>query len=289
MSEQKPQSLYVGYLPKLPPGHKRPVAVALAALGLMVVLAIVLFTIAERPLPNAHFDYGTLTEHEGILQLSPYPMLQIDRGKDPSGKTIFQSLLLVNAGKHGAKDIAQRIAEGTTLPLETSMVKLRGTLIYFDGKSVLELSEGIDAFLGIRKIPEPDYSTSSHTLGEMILKGEVVDPKCFFGVMNPGYGKVHLSCARRCLSGGIPPVFRTTDTKRPQYYVLTSKNGEVLGMEILPLVGYETTLSGLVSERNDWQYFAISDSVLSRLSAKALENPTNAALSPLIAQIPVCR
>jgi hypothetical protein len=41
-------------------------------------------------------------------------------------------------------------------------------------------------------------------LGERILIGEIVDTKCFLGVMNPGEGKVPRECAALCLSGGIP-------------------------------------------------------------------------------------
>jgi hypothetical protein len=34
-------------------------------------------------------------------------------------------------------------------------------------------------------------------LGEVQLTGEIVDSKCYFGVMNPGNGKVHRDCAVR--------------------------------------------------------------------------------------------
>jgi len=48
-------------------------------------------------------------------------------------------------------------------------------------------------------------------LGEVQLTGEIVDSKCYFGVMNPGAGKVHRDCAVRCISGGIPPAFLVRD------------------------------------------------------------------------------
>jgi hypothetical protein len=52
----------------------------------------------------------------------------------------------------------------------------------------------------------------SEDLGEMQLTGEIVDSKCFFGVMNPGAGKVHRDCAARFISGGIPPAFLVRDS-----------------------------------------------------------------------------
>ena len=47
-------------------------------------------------------------------------------------------------------------------------------------------------------------------LGTATLAGEIVDSKCYLGVMNPGRGKVHRDCAARCLSGGIPPALLTS-------------------------------------------------------------------------------
>jgi len=42
-------------------------------------------------------------------------------------------------------------------------------------------------------------------LGQVELEGELVDTKCWLGVMRPATGKVHRACAARCLSGGVPP------------------------------------------------------------------------------------
>jgi hypothetical protein len=41
--------------------------------------------------------------------------------------------------------------------------------------------------------------------GEFLLRGELVDTKCWLGVMRPSTGKVHRACAVRCLAGGVPP------------------------------------------------------------------------------------
>jgi hypothetical protein len=56
-----------------------------------------------------------------------------------------------------------------------------------------------------------DYVQRHEDLGEVQLTGEIVDSKCYFGVMNPGAGKVHRDCAVRCISGGIPPAFLVRD------------------------------------------------------------------------------
>ena len=43
------------------------------------------------------------------------------------------------------------------------------------------------------------------SLGQGTFVGELVDTKCFLGVMRPATGKVHRGCAIRCLNGGAPP------------------------------------------------------------------------------------
>ena len=57
-------------------------------------------------------------------------------------------------------------------------------------------------------------------LGMVNLKGELVDTKCYFGVMRPGEGKVHRGCAARCLSGGVPPGLLVRDTDGVGHVVL---------------------------------------------------------------------
>jgi hypothetical protein len=43
------------------------------------------------------------------------------------------------------------------------------------------------------------------------LRGEIVDTKCYLGVMTPGEDKVHRGCAVRCISRGVPPAFLVRD------------------------------------------------------------------------------
>ena len=50
-------------------------------------------------------------------------------------------------------------------------------------------------------------SRPAGTRTQISLSGEIVDSKCFLGVMRPATGKVHRACAIRCISGGVPPAF----------------------------------------------------------------------------------
>ena len=51
------------------------------------------------------------------------------------------------------------------------------------------------------------------SLSQGTLVGELVDTKCFLGVMRPATGKVHRGCAIRCLSGGAPPGLLVRDDR----------------------------------------------------------------------------
>jgi hypothetical protein len=60
-------------------------------------------------------------------------------------------------------------------------------------------------------------------LGAVQWTGEIVDSKCYLGVMNPGNGKVHRDCAARCISGGIPPAFLVRDASGNSTTVLLGR------------------------------------------------------------------
>ncbi len=83
--------------------------------------------------------------------------------------------------------------------------------------------------------------------------GEIIDPKCYFGVMKPGIGKVHKSCAIRCISGGIPPVLRTEEDGRFDYYLMLDNQGDRLDNQVLQYVAEPVIMDGEEAEWNGWK------------------------------------
>jgi hypothetical protein len=152
----------------------------------------------------------------------------------------------VGKGKHGAdKDIASFAGKA---------VKLKGQLIYRNGETLIEVVPGTVSAAGTPVEP----SAVAQDLGPVTLAGEIVDSKCYFGVMNPGSGKIHRDCAVRCLSGGIPPSFVTTDYNGgPAEFLLVGKNRQKLPKEaLLPVAGRPVTVRGRVSRVGDALYLA---------------------------------
>ena len=173
---------------------------------LFLTLAILVFLLVwlQKPFNDYKFEFGSLTEVTGVYYNRPVPILVADPGSLPSD--ISSSILLVGYGKFGAEGIMREISTQRG-SLNGKKITLAGTLIHGDGKTVMELTEKEGA---LRKVAGEPLDNLAKLRGRspVSLSGEVIDPKCYFGVMKPGTGKIHKSCAIRCISGGIPPVFR---------------------------------------------------------------------------------
>jgi len=85
-------------------------------------------------------------------------------------------------------------------------------------------------------------------LGEVQFTGEIVDSRCYFGVMNPGAGKVHRDCAVRCISGGIPPAFLVRDSSGNIVTLLLAN----WKRELLNHVAEPVTIRGRLSRSAGW-------------------------------------
>jgi hypothetical protein len=99
------------------------------------------------------------------------------------------------------------------------------------------------------------------------LTGEIIDPKCYLGAMNPGEGKPHRSCAIRCISGGIMPVLTWTDNTGKKYYAaLTGKNGKSINNEILFAVAEPVKVKGKLYKVDNWYWMEIMIPDIKRLA-----------------------
>jgi hypothetical protein len=95
--------------------------------------------------------------------------------------------------------------------------------------------------------------STARSLGKHRLVGEIVDAKCFLGVMNPGDGKPHRACASLCIRGGIPPLLvvrQSADSTPAAYLLLVGKDGRPLNDEILDLVGEPVEVEGEILDQD---------------------------------------
>ncbi|MFT5168686.1 MAG: hypothetical protein ACI8P3_003931 [Saprospiraceae bacterium] len=243
---------YIGWQDKAPESHSTKTKHFVWLLFVIVPLVAAILVLSQKGFTAAVFEYGVLTEMEGVLIKEPVPMLKVLE-KSPSGGQQVKSIVLVGFGKLGAEATIAGIEEEEQKNLTNQTVKLRGTRIFYDNKTLLELSEGPASFAGFGAENKPAYRPVKKTLGDIKLRGEIYDPKCAFGVMKPGYGKPHRSCAIRCISGGVPSVLRVEEeTGETNYFLLLDKEGKPLRDAVLEYVADQVQICGKAERQDDW-------------------------------------
>ena len=100
-------------------------------------------------------------------------------------------------------------------------------------KTLLQIDENDDPLINLGDTGTNKISPLVKELGTFQLNGEVLDPKCYFGVMKPGHGKPHRDCAIRCIAGGIIPVFWVRNEKgEADYYLILDAKGKKMNDEL---------------------------------------------------------
>lgn len=236
-------SFYVGYHPVAPAPVAAAVRRAVLGLALIVLGSAVIFALAQRRADIGVFEYGHPRSLHGQIREFPYPSLLVPQAASEA-QTRYTRYLLVAEGKHGA----QALVAG----LDRQWADVQGTRIARPEREMLEvLPRGVSVAVGTAAGPGA-VSLPTADLGQQTLTGEVVDSKCWLGVMKPATGTVHRGCASRCLSGGIPPILMTTDsTGSTQHYLLTDAQGNAAPRYFAGLVGQRLTLVGLVRREGD--------------------------------------
>lgn len=247
------EDFYIGYLPKMPKSTAKFVRAFVAlAFASAVGTAIVLW-VGQKPFAKSVFEFGTMKEFEGTIQAGAVPFLLIEKPERNNGLPAFERIPLVGEGKHAFN------AEG----FDNRRVKLKGTLIYRDNVRMIEVSGKAVETISESLFP---VEAAPESLGRLSLKGEIVDSKCYLGVMNPGASKPHRDCAALCLRGGIPPLFIVKDLGGNLSELwLVSPEGKSVNREILDYVAEPLEISGEVFRLGDQLFFKIDPREIKRL------------------------
>lgn len=257
------KEFYIGWQEEMPEETGKFLRRVIIGVGVLVPIIILVVVLFQKPFNDHVFEFGTTISVTGVYIADPVPMLQVTKDKPAQ---VSESLLLVGFGKIGAQSIMAQIEEREGA-LDLQEITLNGTLIYGDGVALMELTNEADSFeekTGNYRQPL-EISLSEE---QIELTGEILDPKCYFGVMKPGEGKIHKSCAIRCISGGIPPVIRVLqEDDSYDYYLVTGPNGEEVNEDVLPYVGETITIKGNSYKQLDWDVIEIETSTIQRMIA----------------------
>lgn len=233
---------FIGYAGAMPPRLARFVARTVSGLACAATVWAVAVAAGHVRLEGGTFEFGHPQRFAGTIVERPYPALRPDSG-DPH--TPWP--LLVAPGKHGADALIGG--------WDGRQVTLTGTRIRRGVHSMIEVAPAsLEA--GEPSAPMP---ASSATLAAPIgdhpveVRGEIVDSKCFLGVMVPGSGKTHKDCASLCLRGGIPPALHVEDRSgQSTLLLLTGASGEPLGASALQVVGEAIDMTGTLERQGGW-------------------------------------
>ena len=249
LSMDKQDEFYIGWQDRMPGSNRRFLKPRLIGLFILVPILAFLTVLQQRGFNNHQFELGNIKEITGVYYEKPVPLLYADAGVLPD--SLSRSILLVGFGKFGAEGIMQAIEEEAGA-LSGQRITLAGTLIYGAGHTVMELTQKEKSLVAQKKEkaqPIPEIAITGQLSGE----GEILDPKCYFGVMKPGQGKIHKSCAIRCLSGGIPAVFVQEKEGQSHYYIVLDAQGNKINQALLPYVGSQVQINGRTARFLDWE------------------------------------
>ncbi len=189
----------------------------------------------------------------GLIDFVPYPVVHLPaEGTEPA-----RTALLVSIGKFAAETQAQGF-DGRT-------ADVTGRLVMRGGQWLIELSPGDDAI----RAAATDVSVAGlepRDLGAVTLEGQIVDSKCFLGVMKPGEGKAHKACASLCIRGGIPPSFMVRHGGDDfSFHVVAGLAGEAVNMDVLDVVGDPVRVAGRLQKIGAITRLLIDPAAIERL------------------------
>lgn len=234
---------YIGWEAKAAPGIGKTVRRAITGLLLLALVAPVVLAVSQHMIGSSVFEWGTVKKFSGVLKLNPYPHLLVPRPGATGTQPGFSTYYLVAPFKFGLDREKLSAFDGKA-------VSFQGTLIYRGSQTMIEALA--DSFkLADQKLPMLS-GTETIALGRQTLTGEIVDSKCFLGVMNPGQLTPHRACAIRCISGGVPPVLLVRQKDGPAIYLLlVSADGKPVNQQVLDLVAEPVEITGEVERQGE--------------------------------------
>lgn len=260
-------AFYIGWMPKAPQGFAKHVKKVLLVLFPLALLVGLLLAYNQKKFSAGNFEFGKLTEVKGIYFNQPVPVIKVINGKDIWGNLSYQTIPLVGYGKHGAETAIMEIEKEKNISLNNKEVTLKGSLIYSEGKTLMQINKDDNPVVNIGSEAGASVRQTAKDLGNQIIKGEIIDPKCYFGVMKPGEGKVHRDCAIRCILGGIPPVLKVLNEKSEEdFYLIVGPNGEKMNEAVQDYVAEPVSINARVVQQDDWKVLYVNDSKFNRIS-----------------------
>lgn len=252
---------YIGWMPGAPFSFRNFIRNYLLLLLPVLAMLGVLLAFSQKKFATGSFELGRPTTVRGIYFSYPVPNIKAVSGKDLRGNYTYISIPLIGYGKHGADGVIAELEKEKNISLERREVSVNGALLYNDGKLLMQIDKNDNPLMAAGDVVnDKDLLPVVKELGVQKVKGEIVDPKCYFGVMKPGEGKPHRDCAVRCILGGIPPVMRVMNEKgEANYFLVLGPNGEKMNEAVKDYVAEPVELEARLVQYDDWILMYVKD------------------------------
>jgi hypothetical protein len=271
---------YIGWQPKASAANARFIRGVIVILLLIMLVVAILLAVQQRKFSTGQFEFGRLTEVKGLYQRLPVPAVKVMTSKDAVGNSGFITIPLVGYGKSGAEGVIAELEKQSGTSFDQKEVVFRGTLIYNDGKTLLQIDRHDHPMVRVAAAKTP-IPVIQKQLGTVELTGEILDPKCYFGVMKPGQGKPHKDCAVRCIEGGISPVFWVrNDIGESMYYLLLDEQGKKMNTELKDYVADPVSLTANAVQYDDWILLYVKKGSIRRTGGFSFFKSQNVSCNP---------
>jgi hypothetical protein len=252
---------YIGWEDKAPTKIGSRVRWAAVLLLMTTFVLGVALALMQKTIGVSVFEWGKVKEFTGVFKAEPYPHLLVPRPGASAGQAEFSSYYLVKPFKFG-------LDPQTVSRFDGAAVSLRGTLIYRDNQTMIEVvSDSIKSVQGFEELTRVSGMAPAVLLGRQTLVGEIVDSKCYLGVMNPGQLTPHQACAIRCISGGIPPILLVRQTNGSAlHFLLVSSDGRPVNKDVLDMVAEPVQITGEVVRQGEFLILRADPATYRRVS-----------------------
>lgn len=242
MTQANDPDFFVGYLPMSRRQRRFILAAGFGVIALLLLASLVLAR-STQGASRGRFAFGQERGTLGVFTARPTSMLWT---LDPNVEGGVRGTLLVRQGKFGLGAAADA--------LDGHAVRVDGSTIERDGRRMLELAAA--PVLADAELSAADrgriLGRTHGRVGDVTLRGEIVDSKCYLGRMRPGDRRTHRACAQLCIAGGIPPILVTRDAQgQEQQYLLAARDGGSIADAILPFVAEAVQVRGALRRDGD--------------------------------------
>ncbi|MEM8637435.1 MAG: hypothetical protein AAGG51_01260 [Cyanobacteria bacterium P01_G01_bin.54] len=199
------------------------------------------------PLVHDQYNKGAFAggvSYTGYVVANPAPHLIVPRPGNTESGSDYSYYLLAATNKAGPPDnIMDFVDQWVNIEGVVAVARNQLTLLAVSKRAPVMAAEAPEGF---------ELNLDGKSLGEFSLEGEIIDSKCYSGVMKPGQTKTHRGCAIRCIAGGVPATFISHNEQGdPLYFVLSDLEGKSVRSRILNHVGDALRITGEVVQFGD--------------------------------------